>query len=288
MKMTVNGLVSKIGSGLMIGIVLLALVGMASATDPSIEIYTISSTIIVPPQITRIDVRFSESVDYIIAIENSAGAVVRDWDGIKVANPNKKKWDGTYEINGTTVPDGIYTVNVTGENATGGRVTDASRTIEVITGNSPPEGNLEKIDARWESPYIIATATDFGHPDKWYQYRYYQPGSLPDVGPYSATNPGGYFVSDPWVPNEDGDPYTDTFNVETSGAHSATGISWRVCLYKDGVFKEGDSEPPGAVTSPRGCKTVGDDPSIPEFATIAIPVVAILGLVAFYRRKQKK
>jgi len=27
---------------------------------------------------------------------------------------------------------------------------------------------------------------------------------------------------------------------------------------------------------------------IPEFATIAIPVVAILGLVAFYRRKQKK
>jgi hypothetical protein len=27
---------------------------------------------------------------------------------------------------------------------------------------------------------------------------------------------------------------------------------------------------------------------IPEFATIAIPVVALLGLVAFYRRKQKK
>jgi hypothetical protein len=30
------------------------------------------------------------------------------------------------------------------------------------------------------------------------------------------------------------------------------------------------------------------DYQIPEFATIAIPIIAILGLVAFYRRKQKK
>lgn len=40
----------------------------------------------------------------------------------------------------------------------------------------------------------------------------------------------------------------------------------------------------GSVTGP-ACN-VGDP--IPEFTTIAIPVIALLGLLAFYRRKQKK
>ena len=141
----------------------------------------------------------------------------------------------------------------------------------------------------WVDPNIVATVNNFHNSNHWHQYRYYQPGSSLDVGPYnSTTNPSGYFVSDPWVPSKNGDPYTDKFNVKTSGAQSTTGISWRVCLYKDGVFKEGAIEPPDTPTSPRGCKMVGDDPYIPEFATIAIPAIALLGLFAFSRRKQKK
>jgi hypothetical protein len=44
-----------------------------------------------------------------------------------------------------------------------------------------------------------------------------------------------------------------------------------------------NDEATGYVTGP-----VCTDPGIPEFSTIAIPVVALLGLFAFYRRKQKK
>ncbi|MCK4459920.1 MAG: PEF-CTERM sorting domain-containing protein [Methanosarcinales archaeon] len=47
--------------------------------------------------------------------------------------------------------------------------------------------------------------------------------------------------------------------------------------------KAGHNEATGYVTGP-----VCTDPGIPEFTTIAIPVAALLGLVAFYRRKQKK
>jgi len=142
----------------------------------------------------------------------------------------------------------------------------------------------------WDDPDIVATVSNFHNPCHWHQLRYYQPGSSADVGPYDlVTNSDGYFTSEPWVPINDGDPYTDEFNVEDSGAQSNTGISWRVCLCKDGKFKKGDTDPQDTtVPSPRGCKTVGDDFCIPEFATIAIPIVALLGLVAFYRRKQKK
>ena len=284
MKMTVNGLVSKIGSGLMIGIVLLALVGMASATDPSITSYTISNTTIVPPQITRIDVKFSEEVEYIIAIENSAGAVVCDWGGT-ATNPNRKPWGGTYESNGTTVPDGIYTVNVTGKNRTTGcSVTDASRTIKVMTENSPPEGNLEKIDAYWESPYIIATATDFKHTGKWHQFRFYQIGTnYPDEDPYDPdTNSDGYFASDPWKPGTQWEEHTYNFDVMSSGVQDKYG-EWTVWLFKAGASKNPPNE---GIISDRVSTTT--DVPIPEFATVAIPVVALLGLFAFYRRKQKK
>jgi hypothetical protein len=281
MKITTNGSVPKIGSGLMIGIVLLALVGMASATDPSITSYTISETIIVPPQITYIDVRFSEEVDYVIAIQNSAGVVVYDWKNT-ATNPQKKKWDGTYEIGGSTVPDGNYTVNVTGV-STGGSVTDTSMTIEVITENSPSGGNLETIDARWESPYIIATATDFKHTGKWYQFRFYQPGiNNPDEGPYNKdTNSDGYFASDPWKPGTQWEEHTYNFDVVSSGAPTIYD-EWTVWLFKAGASENPPNE--GIISDRVFTTTV----PIPEFATIAIPVVALLGLFAFYRRKQKK
>jgi len=156
----------------------------------------------------------------------------------------------------------------------------------------------ENIDATWNDPYIVVTVDTFQHNDKWYQFRYYQPGtgeSSPDnpptEGPYdSVTNLNGYFTTDNFVPMADGKlmsdetnyTYTDnTFNVASSGAENTTG-EWTVWLFKAGT----DDSTPEAIDSDRVDTTV--TVPIPEFATIAIPIVALLGIVAFYRRKQKK
>lgn len=104
---------------------------------PTITTYTLSNTTITPPQETSIDVEFSETVGYIIAIENSTGTTVYDWTGT-AKTPQTKTWAGTYESDGTPVPDGIYTVNVTGTNAsTGLSVTDISKTITVTSAVLP-------------------------------------------------------------------------------------------------------------------------------------------------------
>ena len=160
-----------------------------------------------------------------------------------------------------------------------------------------PDG-WENIDATWNSPNISVTADTFQHNGKWYQFRYYQPGTgesspgnPPDEGPYnSTTNPNGYFTTAEFVPMYNGTlmsdmtnyTYTDdTFNVVSSGAENTTG-EWTVWLVKAGT----DGSTPEAIDSDRVYTTV--TVPIPEFATIAIPIVALLGLVAFYRRKQKK
>jgi len=157
----------------------------------------------------------------------------------------------------------------------------------------------ENIDANWDDPYIVVTVDTFQHNDKWYQFRYYQPGTgecspgnPPTEGPYdSVTNLNGYFTTAKFVPMTNGTlmsdgtnyTYTDgTFNVVASGAENTTG-EWTVWLYKSGVSSSTPLEP---LTSDRVYTTV--DVPIPEFATVAIPAIALLGLVAFYRRKQKK
>ena len=105
---------------------------VTGVAPPTIVSYTISNDTITPPQTTEIDVEFSETVDYIIAIEKDA-ATIYDWTGT-AKDPNAKEWDGTYEVNDTVVPDGDYTVNVTGTNTTTGMsVTDTSKTITVQT-----------------------------------------------------------------------------------------------------------------------------------------------------------
>ncbi|MFV9677910.1 MAG: FlgD immunoglobulin-like domain containing protein, partial [Methanosarcinales archaeon] len=86
------------------------------ASGPIIVSYTISNYTITPPQATEIDVEFSEKVSYKIVIENATGTIYK-WTGENVTNPNPKEWNGTYE-DGTQVPDGDYTVNVTGTNKT--------------------------------------------------------------------------------------------------------------------------------------------------------------------------
>jgi PGF-CTERM protein len=107
---------------------------------PTIVSYTISDYTITPPETTEIDVEFSEEVDYTIAIETDS-TVVYDWTGT-ATNPNAKVWDGTYEAGGATVPDGDYTVNVTGTSTTTGlSVNDNTKVITVTSApdEEPPE-----------------------------------------------------------------------------------------------------------------------------------------------------
>jgi len=100
--------------------------------------YTITNRTITPPQTTSIDVAFSEYVSATINIENASGNLVNElYSSLDVKNPNAKVWDGTY-TDGTSVPDGTYTVNVTGVNTTTGlSVINTSETITVLTSGAP-------------------------------------------------------------------------------------------------------------------------------------------------------
>ena len=119
----------KIAFVLVVAIAFLAMAGGSEANSrselavqvdtsgPTIVSYTISNHTITPPQATEIDVKFSEEVSYKIAIENDTGTIICDWSRKNVTNPNPKVWNGT-DGNGIQVPDGDYTVNVTGTNTT--------------------------------------------------------------------------------------------------------------------------------------------------------------------------
>ena len=135
---------------------------------------------------------------------------------------------------------------------------------------------LESISATWEDPCIKDTAWDFPFKDgKYYQFRYYEPGT-------SYENGDSYFNSTIWFANTSSPPHTDCFNVMSSGATNITG-NWTVWLFKGGGI---NSNPTEGITSERVSVTV--NVPIPEFTTIAIPVIAILGFFALCRRKQKK
>ena len=106
---------------------------VSAGEAPTIVSYTISNTRITPPQTTEIDVEFSEEVSWTIAIQKDA-TTVYDWTGTST-NPTKKTWAGTYKTNGTDVPAGGYTVNVTGMSTTTGlSVVNDTETITVTTG----------------------------------------------------------------------------------------------------------------------------------------------------------
>lgn len=107
----------------------------SAAPTPTLDEYTITNRTITPPQTTEIDVRFSEKVKWKIAIEN--GGVVHDWTGTSTT-PTTKTWNGTYEENGTTVPDGVYVVNITWANTTTG-LGDQNNTETITVSTSPDE-----------------------------------------------------------------------------------------------------------------------------------------------------
>ena len=102
--------------------------------SPTLVAYTITNRTITPPQTTSIDVEFSEYVSATIRIENASGNLVKElYSSLDVKNPKAKVWNGTY-TDGTSVPDDMYTVNVTGVNTTTGlSVINTSETITVIT-----------------------------------------------------------------------------------------------------------------------------------------------------------
>ena len=112
--------------------------GQAPPEPPRLVTYTISNRTITPPQTTEIDVEFSETVSYKIAIEKGTAAIY-DWTGT-AKNPAPKIWNGTYEANGTVVPDGDYMVNITGTNTTTGlSVVNNTEVITVMTITHQPD-----------------------------------------------------------------------------------------------------------------------------------------------------
>jgi len=128
--MKIKALSVLIAVAVCILLVAIVMVHGASAA-PTLVVYTISNRTITPPQTTEIYVAFSEEVSWTIAIQKDA-TTVYDWTGTST-NPTKKPWDGTYEANGTVVPAGVYTVNVTGTNTTTGlSVVNNTETITVL------------------------------------------------------------------------------------------------------------------------------------------------------------
>ncbi|MEA3488187.1 MAG: hypothetical protein U9R10_02920, partial [Euryarchaeota archaeon] len=128
------------------------------APGPTIESYTISNSTITPPQTTEIDVEFSETVSYLIAIESETSTVY-DWTG-DAKNPEAKVWNGTYKADGTVVPAGDYTVNVTGTNTTTEQsVTDTSKVIKVERDENYGVDLSVDIPSQTVKPDEIATYT---------------------------------------------------------------------------------------------------------------------------------
>jgi len=138
-------------------------------TPPTLVIYTITNTTIIPPQTTEIDVEFSEQVSAVITIEDTRSSLITKlYTNFSVTNPDPTTWNGTY-TNGTTVPDGVYTVNVTATNTTTGlNVINTSETITVtlqhavarICGDLNGDGVVDMGD-------VIILLNHVGDPDKY-------------------------------------------------------------------------------------------------------------------------
>lgn len=130
-------------------------------TAPTLVEYTISNRTITPPQTAEIDVEFSETVAYCIAIEKDT-ATIYDWTGT-AKNPSAKVWDGTYKANGTDVPAGVYTVNVSGTSTTTGlSVVNNTETITVLARSTISIGT---VIGNKTAPIRIDNASDIGSAD---------------------------------------------------------------------------------------------------------------------------
>ena len=155
--------------------------------------------------------------------------------------------------------------------------------------------NFATLGATFDGTCIAVTCTDFPVKDdspKYFQYRFYQPATIPydennpdHTNLYNeSTNLDGFFVSKSFLVNYTEPPYEDTYWFNVMEPNIDPYGEWGVMLFKGGS----DSSDPMNVLDSQKSVWVPVDVPIPEFATIAIPAIAILGLFAFYRRKQKK
>ena len=135
------------------------------------------------------------------------------------------------------------------------------------------DDNFATLNAIFDGECIVVECTDFPVDEKsgskYSQYRFRSPSNE-------------IFVSEPFLVTYSS--YKDTYRFDVMELNIDPYGEWRVMLFKGG----GDRSTPVNVLDSQKSVWVSVDVPIPEFATIAIPIVALLGLVAFYRRKQKK
>ena len=167
--------------------------------------------------------------------------------------------------------------------------------LAVISAPVAVADNFATLCATFDGTFIVVTCTDFPVKDgspKHFQYRLYQPVTTPynnnnpdHTDLYNeSTNPYGFFVSSPFLVEYNEPPYKDTYKFNVMDPDIEPSGEWGVMLFKGG----GDNSDPINVLDSQKSVWVPVNVPIPEFTTIAIPIVALLGLVAFYRRKQKK
>ena len=151
---TTLGLFNVIAVGAVSTTITNGTVNVGVEVPPSCTV-SITNTTITLPQTTDIHVVFSERVTYQMNIEDSAGTPVYWYPNTpgERATPVTITWDGTYKVDGTDVPEGIYTVNVTLESTTTGL--SAFNNTQAITVEGPPVPHVvinEFIAARWTYP----------------------------------------------------------------------------------------------------------------------------------------
>lgn len=143
--------------------------------------------------------------------------------------------------------------------------------IVAMTGIAIAPG--EVLTATATGSTIQVKAYNFHNPSsgpQWYQIRYYPPGQSIPGGTYYANAP---FVGANFDINS---PKTDSYGVGTTYG------TWTVALFKGGT----STSQPDEITSLR--KTVQVTVLIPEFPTIALPIVAVLAIMFFMQQRKKK
>ncbi len=169
-------------------------------------------------------------------------------------------------------------------------------------------GNINGMDfgeclkASWDNinTKIDASSANTVHTDNvCYQMRYYRPGTFFEnnlyddeltnnggrVGPYPS-DPNGFYIGDLYTGLED--THSESLNNVPDGpVESWKGGEWVVALMHKGKSAKADcAEITGLANSFK--LSVPVDVPIPEFSTIALPIVAVIGLVFFFQHKKRK
>lgn len=161
----------------------------------------------------------------------------------------------------------------------------------------------DHLETSWTGSGIEAKAWDLMD-EKYYQIRYYQPGTLPVVsesylwsdetdanndgltGPYDdVSNPDGFHTNPKFLSGVDEptelDPHIETLTYPgVNGWYF--GEEWTIVLMKGG---SSNSDPLTYANSLRvNCHAV----PIPEFSTIALPIAAIIGIMFMLHSRRRK